>query len=593
MVLGTGGLMLLAVAGVLYLGYTATRDTTFELLSDTAQALIDSMIGVFERELDPVVDQAKWIAEELASGRIDLDDRVRLDAFMRGTLAATPELTGLAILSADYVEYRWLRSDHETVVRNHSDDAETRERIDSGRAAVGSSWGAPLWVEDIGQTIVNLRTPLFRDDRYLGVLIQAVSIRDLSLSLIRQSATEDLTPFVLYARSWVLAHPRLADTEKASTENEPLPALANLGDRVLEEIWSQDKQPLTILVNADLEGAVVHVDDHDYVFLFQQLRRYADEPLTVGVYFESGTKGTEQIERLQKTIVFGVAILVLSVIAALVIGRAIGSPILRLSDAAEDIRQGKLDAFQPLPPTRLREIDDASRSFNAMVQGLRERNLVRDLLGKYVPEGVAVKLIKERGAIEPVSTQATVMFTDVAGFTSLSEKVSPEELVEMLNAYFTVLADILEAHGGVITQFQGDGLLAVFNVPVPDPDHAAQAVRSAVEMQRAINSRTFTGHTLSSRIGITTGEVVAGSVGTSGRLSYTIYGDTVNLASRLEQMNKQFGTAILVSQNTVAHSGDIPFERIGEVEVRGKAEAVIVYTVKAETTAAPSTGSPP
>jgi len=593
MVLGTGGLMLLAVAGVLYLGYAAARDTTFELLSDTAQALIDSMIGVFERELDPVVDQATWITEELASGRIDLDDRVRLDAFMRGTLAATPELTGLAVLSADYVEYRWLRSDHETIVRNHSDDDGTREFINNGRAAVGSSWGVPLWVEDLGQTIVNLRTPLFRDGRYLGVLVQAVSIRDLSLSLVRQSATEDLTPFVLYARSWVLAHPRLADTDKAFTENEPLPPLAHLGDRVLREIWSQNKQPLSILVNADIEGAVVHVDDHDYVFLFRQLRRYADEPLTVGVYFEAGTKGTEQIERLQNTIVFGVTILVLSVIAALVIGRAIGSPIMRLSDAAKDIRRGALDTFEPLPPTRLRELDDASRSFNDMVQGLRERNLVRDLLGKYVPEGVAAKLIKERGAIEPVSTQATVMFTDVAGFTSLSERVSPEELVEMLNEYFTVLADILESHGGVITQFQGDGLLAVFNVPAPDADHAANAVRSAIEMQLAINSRTFAGHTLSSRIGITTGEVVAGSVGTSGRLSYTIYGDTVNLASRLEQMNKQFGTKTLLSQDTVALAGDFPFERIGEVEVRGKVEPVTVYTVKAETEAAPSTRSPP
>ena len=112
-------------------------------------------------------------------------------------------------------------------------------------------------------------------------------------------------------------------------------------------------------------------------------------------------------------------------------------------------------------------------------------------------------------------------------------------------------------------------------------------------MQRAIAARTFAGHALASRIGITTGDVVAGSVGTSGRLSYTIYGDTVNLASRLEQMNKQFGTAILVSQNTVAHAGDIPFERIGEVEVRGKAEPVTVYTVRAETAAAPSAGSPP
>jgi class 3 adenylate cyclase len=106
-------------------------------------------------------------------------------------------------------------------------------------------------------------------------------------------------------------------------------------------------------------------------------------------------------------------------------------------------------------------------------------------------------------------------------------------------------------------------------------------------MQRAINSRTFAGHTLSSRIGITTGEVVAGSVGTSGRLSYTIYGDTVNLASRLEQMNKQFGTKTLLSQDTVTLAGDFPFERIGEVEVRGKAEPVTVYTLTAETTAAP------
>jgi class 3 adenylate cyclase len=593
MALATGGLMLLAVAGVLYLGYSAARESTLELLSDTAKTLIDSMVQVFERELDPIVDQATWIAEEFASGRLDLDDRPRLDAFIRGSLAATPDLMGVAILAADSKEYRYLRRGKGADVRDRSDDEGTREFINSGRAAVGSTWGVPLWVEDIGETIVNLRTPLFRDGRYLGILVQAVSIRDLSLSLVKQSAAEDLIPFVLYARSWVLAHPRLVDAVNVFTENEPLPALAHLGDRVLGEIWGQNKEPLSILRDTSIDGAVVHVDSQDYVLLFRQLRRYADEPLTVGVYFEAGTKGTEQIERLEKTIIFGVAILMLSVIAALAIGHAIGSPILRLSDAAKEVRRGNLDTLSPLPPTRLREIDDASRSFNAMVQGLRERRLVRDLLGKYVPESVAAKLIKERGAIEPLSTQATVMFTDVAGFTTLSEQVSPEELVEMLNEYFTVLADILESHGGVITQFQGDGLLAVFNVPAPDPDHAAEAVRSAVEMQRAVGSRTFAGHTLSSRIGVTTGEVVAGSVGTSGRLSYTIYGDTVNLASRLEQMNKQFGTGILLSQHTVVLAGDFPFQRIGEVEVRGKAEPVTVYTLKAETTVVPPTGSPP
>ena len=571
--------MLLAVAGVLYLGYSAARESTLELLSDTAEALIDSMIQVLEKKLDPVVDQATWIAEELASGRLNLDDRPRLDAFMRGSLAATPYLTGLAILTADHREYRYLRNDHGPYVEDRSDDEETREYVNEGRANLGSTWGAPVWVEDIGQTIVNLKTPLFRDDHYLGVLIQAINVRDISLSLVKQSGTEDLVPFVLYARSWVVAHPRLAEGKRVFTKEEPLPALAKFSDRILREVWSRNMRPSKVIDKSSVDGGTVSVDDQEYVFLFRDLHRYADDRLTVGVYLEAGTKGTEQIERLQKTVFFGVAILVLSVIAALLIGRAIGSPILRLSDAARNIRRGNLDTFEPLPPTRLREIDDASRSFNDMVKGLRERNLVRDLLGKYVPESVAAKLIKERGAIEPLSTQATVMFTDVAGFTTLSEQVSPEELVEMLNEYFTVLADILEAHGGVITQFQGDGLLAVFNVPAPDPDHAAEAVRSAIEMQRATANRTFSGHTLLSRIGVTTGKVVAGSVGTSGRLSYTIYGDTVNLASRLEQMNKQFGTKILVSQDTVTLAGDFPFERIGEAEVRGRTEPVTLYTL--------------
>ena len=574
--------MLLAVAGVLYLGYMAARDTTLELWSDKAQKLIDSKILVIEQELDPIVDQADWISQEFSSGRLDIDDLPRLHAFMRGTLAATPHITGLAVFTTSNKQIVYLRDSQIAVVEDLSDE-DTRQSVRMGRATTGSSWGPPLWSEEVGQTLVNLQTPLFRNGQYLGILIQAVSIRDLSLSLMKRTPDAEFVPFVLYARSWVLAHPRLAQVEKAFTRDEPLPALAEFGDPVLGGIWGRNKRPLELPYVSDIDAEVVHVGDVEYVFLYRELRRYADDRLTVGVYFESGTVGEEHIERLQNIIIFGVAILALSLITALLVGRAIGLPIMRLSDAAMDIRQGKLDTFEPLPPTPLREIDDASTSFNAMVRGLRERNLVRDLLGKYVPESVAARLIKERGAIEPLSTQATVMFTDVAGFTTLSEQVSPEELVEMLNGYFTVLADILEAHGGVITQFQGDGLLAVFNVPAPDPDHAAQAVRSAIEMQRATANRTFSGHTLLSRIGITTGEVVAGSVGTSGRLSYTIYGDTVNLASRLEQMNKQFGTRILVSHDTVALAGDLPFERIGEVEVRGKSEPVTVYTLDPKT----------
>jgi class 3 adenylate cyclase len=260
-------------------------------------------------------------------------------------------------------------------------------------------------------------------------------------------------------------------------------------------------------------------------------------------------------------------------------GRAIGRPILRLSDAAKKIQRGDLGLFEPLPRTAFREITDASLSFNAMVEGLKERNLVRGLLGKYVPEDVAKNLIKDRGVIEPISAEATIMFTDIAGFTTLSESITPEAMVDMLNEYFTVMAGILEDHGGVIAQFQGDGLLAMFNVPVADPDHAAEAVRSALEIQRAVGARPFAGHALTCRIGLATGEVVAGSVGASDRLTFTVYGDTVNLASRLEQMNKEHGTQVMVHERTAELAGAFPFRSIGMVTVRGRVEPVTVFTV--------------
>ncbi len=592
LVLGSGGLMLLAVAVSLFLGYRGARETTVELLTDQAETVISGTIHVIERELDPIVDQGDWIAQEFASGDIDFSDPKRLALFVRGALAATPELTRLALFTPDFLERFYTRAGGHAELLDRSSDAELRQLLGSIREQRGASWGAPIWVDDLGETVINLRTPLFREGRFLGVLIQGVSIARLSRTLSKEAATDDFVYFVLYDRMQVLAHPLLVDTRKVFSDAEPLPALAMFGDRSLVEIWSSDRTPFQyIRHNSTVQGGVVSVDDHRYVFIHRELRHYADKPLTVGVYFDRNVaENFEQILRLRRIAYAGGAILVLSVIAALLVGRAIGRPILRLSDAAKQIKGGDLDAFETLPRTAFREITDASMSFNAMVQGLKERNLVRGLLGKYVPEDVAKNLIKDGGAIEPISTEATIMFTDIAGFTTLSESMTPEEMVHMLNDYFTVMADILEDHGGVIAQFQGDGLIAMFNVPVADPQHAAEAVRSALQIQKVVGERSFAGHVLSCRIGLASGAVIAGSVGASDRLTFTVYGDTVNLASRLEQMNKEYGTRILVHRRTAELAGDFPFESKGEVTVRGRLEPVGVYTVKAGTTAGSPTG---
>ena len=135
--------------------------------------------------------------------------------------------------------------------------------------------------------------------------------------------------------------------------------------------------------------------------------------------------------------------------------------------------------------------------------------------------------------------------------------MSPEALIALLNEYFSALMEPIERYGGVVHQFQGDAILATFNLPVTDPDHAANAVRTALAIQALVAARTFgEGISLPTRVGINTGHIVGGTVGSAGRLGFTVHGDDVNVAARLEQLNKRYGTRILVSQTTAELAGN-------------------------------------
>jgi adenylate cyclase len=206
-------------------------------------------------------------------------------------------------------------------------------------------------------------------------------------------------------------------------------------------------------------------------------------------------------------------------------------------------------------------------------------------LARFVPTEVA-NLIKtsddgvQLGFGEP--REATVLFLDLEGFTSLSERLAPEELVRTLNMFYAAVAEPLGRHDGVINQFQGDAILATFNAPRLNPDHAAHAIQAALEIQALLGTRTFgDGLALRARIGINTGVVIHGLIGTPDRLGYTVIGDEVNIASRLEALNKQYGTSIIVSEQTRERAGA---ERFGcvlldEVQVRGRTTPTRIYRV--------------
>ena len=224
------------------------------------------------------------------------------------------------------------------------------------------------------------------------------------------------------------------------------------------------------------------------------------------------------------------------------------------------------------------------RARSLLIESVIEGSAARDL-SRFVPHEVAQKVIQsEEGAITGKGevNECTILFTDIEGFTAISESLTPEQLIEALNHYFSLIAAPISQYGGVISQFQGDAVLATFNLPRPDPDHAANAVRAALEIQSVLDGVVFgDGIAFHTRVGINTGSVVGGLVGSGDRVGYTVHGNNVNLAARLEQLNKDYGTRIIVADSTRAQitEGLFEFRELGDVAVRGLNRPVRIFTV--------------
>jgi class 3 adenylate cyclase len=270
------------------------------------------------------------------------------------------------------------------------------------------------------------------------------------------------------------------------------------------------------------------------------------------------------------------------VISAYFIMRSLLRPIRILSRAMGKVADG--DLSERVPVTSNDEVGELTGQFNKMVEGLREREQIRETFGRYVDESVAAAILRRQGegVLAGETGEATILFTDIAGFTTIAEYLAPHELVAALNEYLETVLGPIRTHGGVVNTFIGDGLFASFNMPLACEHHAAAAVRAAIDIQRAVGARTF-GHrgvALDTRIGISTGHVIGGSVGAGQRLSFTLLGDTVNLAARLEELNKQYGTRILVSQSTRGACGErFAFHDLGRVVVRGRSDAVAIFSI--------------
>ncbi len=580
-----GLLVLVSVASVLAIGLWSGRANTLSLLGDKAELAISAAIGQIEKHLDPAEDQVRFIAELVAKGALEVADQGRFSDFLTAALAAAPQVMALVFIDAQHQLLGVERTDDGVRVyhADYSGDATVQGAVARAREAETLEWGPPAWRPRFELTILNLRQPLRHQGAYLGVLVAVVSVAELSDYLAGLSTLIGNNAFILYDRDRVLAHAQLIGRYPGLSVETPLPELESFGDPVLAAMWREGAAvELEIDLGKDIDGRLVEVFGERYVFLHREFARYGERPWQVGSYFRAADIG-EELRRLVWAAAAGILALLLSTLAAVLLAHHIARPITRLAGAASHIGRLEISEVSELPPSRFRELDEQATAFNTMLRALR-------WFETYVPRTLVRRLVQRGGAaqVDSVERELTVMFTDISGFTSLSEGRPAEQVAAFLNEHFALIAAEVEAEGGTVDKFIGDSVMAFWGAPEAQADHAlraCRAVRAIAAAQAAANQRRRARGEppVGLRIGLHSGPVTVGNLGAPGRMNYTIVGDTVNVGQRLEQLGKEvLGSgaevvALVSAATAAAVAGEIELAPAGSHRLPGRKESIEVF----------------
>jgi adenylate cyclase len=281
----------------------------------------------------------------------------------------------------------------------------------------------------------------------------------------------------------------------------------------------------------------------------------------------------------------GTAALAGALLCGIILAAGITGPVRTLVAAMREVLRGNLRHRATVD--RSDELGFLARSFNEMVAGLEDRERIKDTFGRFVSRDVAEAVLGGRVPLDGERREVTILFQDIRGFTAMSEKLDPAALLRVLNRFFTEVVAAVETEGGVVKQFTGDGVMALFGVPQIRADHSARAVSAAlaiVERLASLNESLLSDGVAPVQIGIGihVGEVVAGLIGPDARVEYGVVGEPVNLASRIESLTKDLAATILVSKQIATRLGpEFVLGRTAQLPVKGRAQPVEVVEVLA------------
>ncbi|MDP6345426.1 MAG: adenylate/guanylate cyclase domain-containing protein [Alphaproteobacteria bacterium] len=583
---GFGGLMFLSVGVVLLLGLWSTRENTVSLTRKLADAVLDDIEDAISHRLLPAQRAVEHLGRRIETGQIDIGAPYDLQQALAGALAGLPQVGALLFFENPRRGLRVRRTEDGTIVERfnnaaaaaaHSGEARSRPRK-------GAYWGGVLRPPSAPHTVLNVRRQVRIDGRQVGLLSAAVTISELSTLLTRGGLAIDGEVFVLYDGNYVLAHRRLVRGFKGATTERPLPSVEQLGDPVLRTyLHPEEGRDYGGKMSREMGVQVIGLADGTaYPLISRRLHQFGDRPWEIGVYFQDAEVSAE-VKRLAGASIAGLVALVVALAFAWLLARHVSRPFKELATAAKHVRHLTLNDVPPLPASRVREIDDAGRAFDAMVTSLRwfETYMPRDLVHRLMRQG-------EGAVSRSMRRTVTVMFTDIVGFTAASEAMGAQDMADLLNRHFAEVGACIEAEGGTIDKFIGDAVMAFWGAPEALSDHAERAVRAALAIRRAVEAsnrqhRAEGATALGLRVGLHTGEVVVGNIGAPQRMNYTIVGDTVNISQRLEELGRQMAddkskVTIIASAATVEAAGQASAAKsLGEQPVRGRRERIPVY----------------
>lgn len=586
--------LLIGVSMLLVLGLavTANMRNTYSLLNDKAVLTTNAL----ERRLRDHLDLASQAVVQLKTvfDERELDGHLEdLRAELTAAVYANPSLDALVVNDTAGDGFGIYRSPDGQLWpfrRQQIPEEAKLYALPNMTAASPATWGPLVTSGDV--LYANVTVPLVRGGALVGFLTAAVSIEELGRTARQLDEGAYSTVFIIANGNEVIAHSDLEDFAAPGGEVPRLPVtIEALGDKALMRLSTS--RPLENFQRASAAGVEVRdleSDDGepDYLSMTKVIAGYGPGVWTVGQYYVASSISRE-VRRLFGSAVVGLVSIFVAIGLSVLLVRRATRPLAEISRQARFIGELDFDRVERLPRNRVREIDQVFQAFNAMVSGLRAMNT-------YVPRSLFRKLMRlgmDRAAVAS-ERDLTFIFTDIVGFTSLSENLTAAETADVLNEHFALLVAAVEREGGTVDKFIGDGMLAFWGAPDERADHALAAARACLGIAAALRqenarARENGGKAVHVRIGLHTGRVVVGNVGALDRWNYTVVGDAVNLCERLQSFGREVAprdeVVILASDTAVcriqAQSGGMIAPgaalKVGTHRFRGRSEAIAVW----------------